>query len=122
MELTVNEDEQTIALPAMSLTALGAEELMRALAQARSKMQPPVVQNETDEIERATWSYHPDATVSVSSDPDITLGLRHEGYGWLFFQLDPAVASGMAAQLHAAAGEATVGVLGVAPDPDAPRH
>lgn len=95
-EIELNVDG-TLSLPASTLNTQEVDELLRSLAVARARMQPEVPAHL--DITTAVAVEQPDPTFAVGkhSDGGITLGLRHQGYGWLVYDLPPKHAAALAA-------------------------
>lgn len=95
----------TLSLPAMTLTAQQLDELLPELAKARSKMEPEVSKAFTvDSQARVLHQPAPDAFVKRTAGGEVSLILRHRGYGWLIYTFEPDIA----AQLQQAIAAAVV--------------
>ena len=83
--MTPNTDG-TLTVHGQQLTTRQVEELMHQLAQARNQMQPPV-QTEITADTPVLVQHDADFGIAQTPAPDryVSLGLRHLGFGWIFF-------------------------------------
>jgi hypothetical protein len=112
IEPVLNEDG-TLSLPACTLDTEHVDELLRSIAVARSRMRPEVPAHM--DITTAVVVDQPDPTFAVGkhSDGGVTLGLRHQGYGWLVYDLPPKHAAALAAFIaKRVAADEDIGLVG----------
>ncbi|MDW5443190.1 hypothetical protein [Polaromonas sp. SM01] len=85
--MTPNTDG-TLTVLGAQLTTRQVEELMHQLAQARNLMQPPVQMEVTADMP-VLVQHDADFAISQTQTPErhVSLGLRHLGFGWIFFTL-----------------------------------
>lgn len=96
----------TLSLPAMTLTAQQLDELLQELAKARARMQPPVAESfdKPSPDDRATTMASPAMRMFRTAGGEISLCVRHRGFGWLVFMFEQSEARELAAWLLSAAG------------------
>ena len=85
--MTPNADG-TLTVHGKQLSTRQVEELMHQLAQARNLMQPPVQAEVSADMPVLVQD---DADFAIARAPSgkVSLGLRHLGFGWVFFTLAP---------------------------------
>ena len=83
--MTPNTDG-TLTFLGQQLNTRQVEELMHQLAQARNQMQPPVQPEVTADMP-VLVQHDADFGVAQTQTPErhVSLGLRHLGFGWIFF-------------------------------------
>lgn len=101
------KESARITIPGGTLGVPEVEALLLQLAQWRQQQQPAVTDQPDQAMEQALWEDDPSFATSLRAEPFFTLGIKHSGYGWLYFRLPRDKAAVLAAQMHKAAGEAT---------------
>lgn len=83
--MTPNTDG-TLTVLGQQLSTRQVEELMHQLAQARNQMQPPVQEEVTADMP-VLVQHDADFAVAQTQTPErhVSFGLRHLGFGWIFF-------------------------------------
>ncbi|MDP2818323.1 MAG: hypothetical protein Q8O29_08590 [Polaromonas sp.] len=83
--MTPNTDG-TLTVLGQQLSTRQVEELMHRLAQARNQMQPPVQEEVTTDMPVLVQN-DADFAVAQTQTPErhVSFGLRHLGFGWIFF-------------------------------------
>lgn len=96
----------TLSLPAMTLSAHQLDELLKELAKARAQMQPPVAESfdKPSPDDRAITTASPAMRMFRTGGGEVTLCMRHRGFGWLVFMFEQPEARELAAWLLSAAG------------------
>lgn len=104
IDLTLNDDG-TLSLPAQTLTAQQLDELLQALAKARSQMIPAVPDAFVPTMDSSPITQpSPAARMFRTGGGEVTLCLRHRGFGWLLFLFEPSEAMEFAAWFRDGAG------------------
>ena len=95
----------TLSLPAMTITTHQLDQLLQDLAKARSQMQPAVPDVfAPSPDERPLTQSSPAIRLARAGGGEVGLCLRHGGFGWLVFLLDPSEARSLSTGLMSAAG------------------
>lgn len=84
--MEINEDG-TLSLPAQRVDAHALDELLRQLAKARAQMSPAVARRVGGSERILLVETDPTIEVGAGAEGFITIGLRHQGFGWLHFRL-----------------------------------
>lgn len=82
-----------LRVPGGLLTTAEVEQLMHDLALARNEMQPEVPLAFKDAGPLLVTMNEPHMQVSRNAVGDITLALRHRGFGWVVFFMKPRQAA-----------------------------
>jgi len=85
--MTPNTDG-TLTLLGQQLNTRQVEELIHQLAQARNQMQPPVQPEVTADMP-VLVQHDADFAIAQTPNRQVSLGLRHLGFGWVFFTFAP---------------------------------
>jgi len=85
--MTPNTDG-TLTVLGQQLNTREVEALMHQLAQARNQMQPPVQPEVTADMP-VLVQQDADFGIAQASNQHVSLGLRHLGFGWVFFTFEP---------------------------------
>lgn len=85
--MTPNADG-TLTVHGQKLTTRQVEELLHGLAQARNLMQPPVQPEVTADMP-VLVQHDADFAIAQTPDRKVSFGLRHLGFGWVFFTFSP---------------------------------
>ena len=86
--MTPNTDG-TLTVLGERLTTRQVEELMYNLVQARNQMQPPVPLDVTTLDTPILVQHDADFAIAQTAERHVSFGLRHLGYGWIFFTFSP---------------------------------
>lgn len=83
--MTPNTDG-TLTVLGQQLNTRQVEDLLYQLAQARNQMQPPVQPEVTTDMP-VLVQHDADFAVAQTQTPErhVSMGLRHLGFGWIFF-------------------------------------
>lgn len=120
----LNENGRAV-LAGVELDTKQVEKLLHDLAEVRNLMTPAVAGSigELDEDARIVFQEDPSIMVGRNEDRRITLGLRHQGFGWCVFALsDSAAAHIRNALAKRLAGKLVEVMDEEGPDGGTPKH
>lgn len=113
VELTETDGKDSISWSSDAATSQTFDRLIAVLGQFRAEMHPPVKQEDPQSGESLPTIHDPRWRVGRELTGDLTLSVRHPGFGWLTFRLP---ARGSAPLLLQRLSE------GLAPQDDQPAH
>ena len=102
MEIEVITDT-TVRISGVEHDAQQLSTLIENLALVREELHPPVGPD-FDLLKEVASMADPAFKISITPDGRVVLSLRHTGYGWLHFDLDPGASHHLGGQLIRAAG------------------
>lgn len=103
--------QNTFHLCDQTLSPTDADLLLRRLALWRAEQLPPIGDDPQQGMAQAVWENDPSFAVSNASTPHLTLGIKHSGYGWLYFRFPADKANALARHIQIATGEASAQAL-----------
>jgi hypothetical protein len=86
MEIDTDADGR-LRVRAARLGPQELDQLIHQLAEVRSTMDPEIPRQQEDAIDAVTFTVQDDPEAYVTRDADgrVSVGLRHDGFGWIAF-------------------------------------